>query len=85
MIKALELCRVSVMLKLVVQRRPRIGIRRSFQEVYLTYKLPKTENMLVHKFLEPLSILITKYKTSETPKIDNIFIYNIFMFYTILK
>ena len=26
------------------------------------------------KFLEPLSILI-KYKTSETPKIDNIFIY----------
>jgi hypothetical protein len=25
-------------------------------------------------FLEPLSIL-TKYKTSETPKIDNIFIY----------
>jgi hypothetical protein len=26
------------------------------------------------KFLEPLSILL-KYKTSETPKIDNIFIY----------
>jgi hypothetical protein len=30
--------------------------------------------MISFKFLEPLSIL-TKYKTSETPKIDNIFIY----------
>jgi hypothetical protein len=30
---------------------------------------------ICRKFLEPLSILLTKYKTSVTPKIDNIFIF----------
>jgi hypothetical protein len=35
------------------------------------YSFPVLQNIL---FLEPLSIL-TKYKTSVTPKIDNIFLY----------
>jgi hypothetical protein len=47
---------------------------RPFQAHDIQYRY----HNLVGIFLEPLSIL-TKYKTSVTPKIDNIFIFNIYV------
>jgi hypothetical protein len=52
-------------------------------QIYETVCEPMVLLQLVNKFLEPLSILI-EYKTSETPKIDNIFIYLRFNYISVI-
>jgi hypothetical protein len=57
-----------------VEKTPAPGENFQLWQIVKIRNLMEISHFTVDEFLEPLSIL-TKYKTSVTPKIDNIFIF----------